>query len=161
MLYQTKAKYNEQQEFRFHDTRTNLEQVRAEVEAERMREVKKKFKAKPVGREWAVFAASTGFMYRPSQAPTPPAKGADVQLNVAAVLREDALLRKKQEQEAQLIKRFETELRDSTEFYQWQNEMREKDDAIRKAQIEARRLEMAAAAQEAVEARYGTTHCFL
>lgn len=76
-----------------------------------------------------------------------------MKLNTAAVLREDALFRKKQEKEAELIKAFERDLRDSTEFYQWQTEMKGKDDLERKAQIEARRLEMAASAKEAIEAR--------
>ena len=62
--------------------------------------------------------------------------------------------KKKQEQDAALIKEYESALRDSTAFYQWQTTMREKDDAKRRQQVERRRLEMVASQKEAVEAAY-------
>lgn len=67
-------------------------------------------------------------------------------------MREDALLRKKQEQDAALIKAYEADLRDSTEYYRWQSDMRSLDDELKRQQVERRRLEMAASQQEAVEA---------
>lgn len=131
---QAKYQNTEKGPFNLHQTRSNLEQVRAEVEAERSKELKfNSFRAKPP--------------------PKYPSGGADVKLNVAAVLREDALYKKKQEQDAALIKGYEAALRDSTEFYQWQTEMKGKDEAKRKAEVERRRLEMVASQKEAVEAR--------
>ena len=129
-------KYNDpsNQPFRLHETSSKLDQVAAEVEAERMQEC----------------TFGDDFVAQP--APRYPAKGATVKLNAAAVLREDAIYKKKQEQDAALIKEYESALRDSTAFYQWQTTMREKDDAKRRQQVERRRLEMVASQKEAVEA---------
>ena len=84
--------------------------------------------------------------------PKYPAEGAEVKLNVATVLREDALFKKKQEQEAALIKAYESELRDSTDYYKWQTSMKERDEEAKLLAVENRRQEMAAAAREAKEA---------
>ena len=56
--------------------------------------------------------------------------------DVASVLREDALYKQKQQKEAAQIEKYESELRDCTEFYAWQSEMKTKDLAIRKEQVE-------------------------
>ena len=56
-----------------------------------------------------------------------------MRLNASAIYREDALFRKQQAKDAKLLKQYEEELRDQTEFLIWQKEMREKD---RAAQIE-------------------------
>lgn len=122
------------QPFKLHETRSNVDAVREEVDRER----------------YADCTFGDGFRAKP--APKYPKHGADVKLNVAAVLREDALYKKKQEADAMLVKAYEEDLRDSTTFYQWQSEMREKDEAARKAAIERRRLEMVASQKEAVEA---------
>lgn len=130
------AKYQEPQNqpFKLHETRTNIDKVRDEVYSERFKECTfgEGFKAKPP--------------------PKYPSRGADVKLNAAAVLREDALYKKKQEQDAALIKEYESALRDSTEFYRWQTDMKGQDEARRRAQVEQRRLEMVASQKEAVEA---------
>eukprot|EP00741_Cyanophora_paradoxa_P008266 tig00001278_g7996.t1 len=111
---------------------SNLESVRAEVEARR--------------------AAELNFEGRKAQ-PVPEFPAASVTLNAAAVLREDALYRKKQEAEARAIASYEAELRDASEFHRWQSHMRSKDDEVRAAEIEQRRLEMELANEEAILAR--------
>lgn len=50
-----------------------------------------------------------------------------VKANASAILREDAIYRKQQAKDVQLLKAYEEELRDPTEFYLWQKEMRERD----------------------------------
>ena len=44
-------------------------------------------------------------------------------MNMTTILREDTLYKKKQEQEASLINSYEANLRDSSEFYDWQTKM--------------------------------------
>lgn len=81
------------------------------------------------------------------------AERAAVRLNAAAVLREDALLRKRQEEEARLIKQYESELRDDSEFYEWQAKMRERDELKRLEEVEQRRIQMILTDEAAKEAR--------
>ncbi|OQR98004.1 hypothetical protein ACHHYP_09279 [Achlya hypogyna] len=127
-------KYEESpaQPFKLEETRSNLEAIKKEVEDARMAELKLKFKAKP--------------------APLFTDKDAPVKLNTAAILREDALYKKKQEKEAKIIQAYEADLRDASEFYRWQSDMIKKDDEDHRRQVELRRLEMAQAQHEAIEA---------
>ena len=52
---------------------------------------------------------------------------AKVRYNASAVYREDYLFRKQQAKDAIILKQYETELRDQTEFLIWQKEMKTKD----------------------------------
>lgn len=79
----TQAKYSPKYEFQLHETRSNMAVVRVEVEAERTKDCIFEVKANPL--------------------PSYPKRGAEVKLNAAAVLREDAVFRKKQEKEAQML----------------------------------------------------------
>ncbi|TMW68054.1 hypothetical protein Poli38472_007726 [Pythium oligandrum] len=114
--------------------KSNLEKIRQEVEAERDAQLQFDFRAKP--------------------APEFPSKGKEIKLTTAAILREDALFKKKQAKEAQLIHAYEAELRDPMEFYRWQSEMQQQDHEKWKAEVEKRRLEMVQAQYEAIEAAH-------
>lgn len=114
---------------------SNLEQIRRQVEEERDAELKfEGIKAKPAPQ------------FRPSTQNR-------VKLNMAAILREEAVYKKQQEQEAAMLKVYEEELRDASNYYKWQTEMKEKDEEERRLEVERRRIEMAMADLEAKEAR--------
>ena len=75
---------------------------------------------------------------------------AKVKLNTAAILREDSLYKKQQEKDYNLLKNYEEELRDCTEYYSWQNEMKERDHEIKLKGVAMRRE---LAKQSAVDAK--------
>ncbi|CAM9667267.1 unnamed protein product, partial [Hapterophycus canaliculatus] len=132
---QTIDKYKEVEEagrgmFRLHETRNTLDALKAEAEKRMVEQLQfdKRF---------------------PTDVPKYPEEGSQVRLNAAAILREDALLKRKQGQDAKLIKSFESELRDSTEYYLWQTEMRDRDAAIRTEQVERKRAYAKASQQAA------------
>jgi len=111
---------------------SNFDQVKEELEAQRAAELRfDDFKATP--------------------APVPAT--AQVKLNAATILREDALYKKKQEEESKIIAAYEAELRDASTFKQWQSEMRSKDERERAEEIERRRIEMKEAQEAAIQAR--------
>ena len=108
----------------------NLEELKREKERE-LQESLTQTKARPV----------------PTYPEAPPVK-----LNTAAILREDALFRKKQEQEAAIIRAYEVELRDSAEFDEWKAEMMEKDEEELKELIRQRKKDAEDSAVNALQA---------
>lgn len=136
---QVSKKYEDASKTMFHfesTAKSNLESVRQEVEAARSAQLQFEFKAKP---------APDLSKLKHQQ---------EVKLNTAAILREDALYKKKQAKDAQLIHAYETELRDPMDFYRWQSEMMAQDQDKWKAEVEKRRLEMVQAQYEAIEAAH-------
>jgi hypothetical protein len=127
----TRAFHDKVKPFKFHETRSNLEAVRAEVEAKRMAPMLQQFRAKPA----------------PAQSPA--SRAPPVRLTAAAVLREDALFRKKQEEQAKLIAEYESGRRDASTFYRWQTEMRQQDEEALFVEVRiARRTELFHPARE-------------
>lgn len=93
--------------------------------------------------------------FRPAVNPnyTRPQQEATVRQNAAAVLREDALLRKKQRDEYEILKRYEADLHDASKFSEWQQGQRLKDDMEEEARTRQRMVEMQVAREEAIEAQ--------
>jgi len=96
---------------------------------------------------------ATASTFKAHPAPKAPKKPATVRLTTTAIMREDALYKKKQEQEKAIIDAYESNLRDAHEFSEWQLEMRAKDEALRNHQVAQRRKEMAESAIHAMEAK--------
>jgi len=111
---------------------TEVEELTRKVEAERM--------------------AECTFKPKPAKKYIPPAEEAVVRQNAAAVLREDALLKQKQAKEYQVLKRYEEDLHDASEFSRWQQEMRQKDQLEEDQRVHQRIVEMQLAREGAVEA---------
>ena len=78
---------------------------------------------------------------------------AEVKLNAAAILREDVLYRKKQEQEAHVLRTYEKDLRDTSKFDAWRQEMDAKEEEERKLLVRKRKLEMMLTDENAKQAR--------
>lgn len=106
----TKAKYDEKNHFNFQEMKAgrDIEEIRREVETERMKNLQ--FDSSFVN-------PAPDFMKIPGK----------VRLNAAAIYREDCLFRKQQAKDAEVLKRYEEELRDPVEFLIWQKEMKMKD----------------------------------
>ena len=106
------AKYPEKYKFKFQELKAgrDIEEVRREVEEARTKDID--------------FNAT--FVHEPPDYSKMTAK---VRLNASAIYREDALFRKQQAKDAKLLKQYEEELHDQTEFLIWQKEMKEKDKA--------------------------------
>ncbi|KAJ3288083.1 hypothetical protein HK104_008340 [Borealophlyctis nickersoniae] len=65
-----------------------------------------------------------------------------VKLTTAAILREDALVRRQRKKEEEWLNEVETGLRDASEFSSWRGEAKEKEEEERKIELERRRLEI-------------------
>jgi len=95
------------------------------------------------------------FKPTPAKAYVPPTEEASVRQNTAAVLREDALLKKKQAAECQALKRYEEDLHDASAYHKWQHEMKLKDQVEEENRVQQRIVEMQLAREEAMEAFEG------
>mmetsp|Transcript_76522 Transcript_76522/g.120828 ORF Transcript_76522/g.120828 Transcript_76522/m.120828 type:complete len:751 (+) Transcript_76522:123-2375(+) len=114
---------------------TEIEELTRKVEEERMKEC----------------------TFRPVAAKpyVPPTEEACVRQNVASVLREDALLKKKQANEYNALKRYEEDLHDASDYYRWQHEAKLKDQEEEEKRVQQRIVEMQLAREEAMEAFEG------
>jgi len=81
-----------------------------------------------------------------------PSGDATVRHNAASVLREDALLKQKQAKEYQILKRYQEDLHDASQFYTWQERMKEQDQSEEEARVRQRAVEMQMSRESAMEA---------
>lgn len=125
----TKAKYERDASFKLSETKDTLTKA---VEAQELR-----------------LAKIMGHTFSANPVPDFESKPSEVRMTTSAILREDIVYKKKQEQEASLLQAFEAELRDSTDFYAWQTQMRERDAKEKLQLVERRRLECTASQEEA------------
>lgn len=79
-----------------------------------------------------------------------PEQAADVRQNAASVLREDSLVKMKQLKEYTNLMRYEQELRDESEFHEWQHNARLQDHMEEEARVHKRKVEMQIAREEAI-----------
>jgi len=131
----TVAKYDAKLEFEFatEDRAADVDKLRARYEAEKYNE--------------CTFKPDLPKPFKQAS------QAAEVAFNTAAILREDALLLKKQEKEFAILKEYESDLHDCSAFYEWQFEMKKKDQMEELARIEQRKVEMKMAREDAIEAK--------
>lgn len=130
----TLAKYNhEKTEFKFHETKggRSKDDIRRELEE----------------KATADLAFDSSYVHPPPDFNAVPAK---VRVNAATILREDYLYRKQQAKDVQILKNYEEELRDPTEFYIWQADLKERDEQDKLNQVALRREQ---ARQSAIDAK--------
>lgn len=135
---QTVSKYNKNQEFQFHETKAGrpLEEVKKEIEEKRSKEL----------------AFDSSYYNPPPDFSRYHAK-VNIKDNAATILKEDSLYRKQQQKDAQILRNYEEELRDPTEYYLWQKDMRERDEIEKLKHVALRREQ---AKQSAEEAKYAS-----
>lgn len=75
----------------------------------------------------------------PAPRPAPPPPTAEVRINAAAILREDAVLRRRQREEAAMMRRYEAELRDEAEHAAWRARVKAEDERARLARLNEQR----------------------
>jgi len=122
------------QPFSFHKSRDRVSRQAAKVEAEQAAEL----------------AFSTPYI----SSRTTPGRNAGVSMNASSILRMDALNTRKSKIEAEQVREFEANLRDGSEYFQWQTQMLEQDKKTTKEQIERTR---ALAKASSVSARLAMT----
>lgn len=131
----TQAQYHEKHHFKLNESKAgkSKDELRREVEEERTKDL----------------AFDASFVNTPPDFNKIPAK---VRVNVSTILREDYLYRKQQAKDAQILRNYEEELRDPTEYYAWQQEMKERDARIKLEQVVLRREQAKQSAEEAKDA---------
>jgi len=80
-------------------------------------------------------------------------KEAVVKLNVAAVKREGHHLKVREEQERKVLKDYEMNLRDGTDFNKWKREMDDKEEIERLEHVATMKIEMELCREEAMKAQ--------
>mmetsp|Transcript_5541 Transcript_5541/g.15470 ORF Transcript_5541/g.15470 Transcript_5541/m.15470 type:complete len:767 (-) Transcript_5541:111-2411(-) len=130
-LKETVATYEESavKPFKLHETRSNLEELKAKREAEIQSTLRF---------DMSHYKRAPSFRKKPI-----------VKQTASSILREDALYKKKQEQEAKIIQAYEAELKDSHSFEIWQKKMRERDANLAKEQVELKRAQARASEHNA------------
>lgn len=128
----TAAKYPASLEFKLAESKVDIDAMRAEARENEVAELKKQFKAK----------APPNFDAKPAQ----------VRMTAAAIMREDALYRAKQAKEAAVLKQYEEDLRDSSQFYQWKTDMERQDELAKLARVDELREDMKQSAVRAAKA---------
>lgn len=86
-----------------------------------------------------------------------PRDDAVVRHTVSSVLREDARLRQTMNKECELLKQFEADLHDASNFYEYQEKMRKKDDEDEQARMKERLIQTQLARSAAIEAHEAAT----
>ena len=89
---------------------------------------------------------------KPIKPPRFEDKTAQVRQNAAAILREEARLKKLEEAEKIRVANFMIDMRDDQEFDRWQKAMRAKDELEKIEKLQQRKIEMELAREEAIEA---------
>lgn len=82
----------------------------------------------------------------------PDFKEVDIKMNAAAIQREGHQIKKKEEEEAKIMKDFEMNLRDEKEFERWKRENDEKEEIERLEHIQRKKIEMEMSRDQAIEA---------
>jgi hypothetical protein len=137
---QTQAQYSDKHLFKLHPSGPtqlhngrSLDDIRREVEEQQNAELK----------------FNSSFVNEPPDFQSIPAK---VRLNATAILREDSLYRKQQAKDVKLLKQYELELRDPSEFYSWQQQMKERDEKEKLELVTLRRQQAKLSSIDAREA---------
>ncbi|TPX55334.1 hypothetical protein PhCBS80983_g05403 [Powellomyces hirtus] len=147
--------------------REALERTKAEN-----REKQKQTYAKSSLQQFSVLTRKTGAAARaasPSHSPPPPATTRQpyhhrpiphnlrevipVKLTTAAILREDALVRRQRMEEEQWLNEVEMGLKDGGEFREWRDGGRAKEEEEKRLEMERRRLEIQLIHEDAYEAK--------
>lgn len=79
-------------------------------------------------------------------------KPAQVRMNTAAILREEARVKREEEAERQKLEAALIGLRDASEFENWKQEMSNRDEIERMELVQMRKIEMELTREEAIEA---------
>jgi hypothetical protein len=112
-------------------THTSSTKLRAELEAKELAATQAVFKPRPAPQVRSVKSARS---------------------TTAAILREDLLYKRRQEEEKAALAKFESELRDEADFHAWQLRMEALDNLAKEKEVAARKVAAALAQAEAVQA---------